>query len=126
MLIHLAPVLWAVAIFVSSSIPSNRLPPVAVLGFDKLVHFTIYFVLCWLVHRSLRTQTKSSFVSTHSLIVSIIAAILYGITDEIHQSMVPGRDPSVYDVAANALGGLLYAGIFRKFRPGGRQDMHHA
>jgi VanZ family protein len=111
-LIHLAPLVWAGIIFVSSSIPSDRLPPVAILGFDKLVHFGIYFVLCWLVHRSMRTQRSSPFASRFSLVLSILLTVLYGASDEFHQSLVPGRDSNVYDLISKAIGGGLYAGLY--------------
>lgn len=102
-------IVWCVAIFVSSSIPSDRLPAVGVFGFDKIVHFGIYLVLCLLLHRSLRNQSKFPFLRRHSLIMSIIVSILYGMTDEFHQLFVPGRSSSVYDLFANALGGLSYS-----------------
>jgi VanZ family protein len=41
--------------------------------------------------------------------MSILVSILYGATDEYHQLHVPGRSASVYDLAANALGGLSYS-----------------
>ena len=34
-------------------------------------------------------------------------AVLYAVTDEIHQRFVPGRGPSVYDVLFDALGALI-------------------
>jgi VanZ family protein len=38
-----------------------------------------------------------------------LAAVLYGLSDEVHQSFIPGRDASVGDVVADALGALLGA-----------------
>lgn len=47
-------------------------------------------------------------------------AILYALTDEIHQSMVPGRGPSIWDVLIydnlGALIALLLAGGYKKKR----------
>jgi VanZ family protein len=47
-------------------------------------------------------------------------AILYALTDEYHQSMVPGRGPSIWDVLIydnlGALIALLLAGEYRKKR----------
>ena len=110
---QLPAILWAVLIFVSSSIPSDKLPPLAVLGIDKLIHFGVFFIFCLLAHRAFRIQSGIEFLSRHSLLFSIVATILYGISDEIHQVFVPGRQSSVYDALADALGGLLYAGLFR-------------
>ncbi len=41
------------------------------------------------------------------MVVVLTVTILYGISDEFHQSFVPGRQPSWYDVLADGLGGLL-------------------
>ena len=47
-----------------------------------------------------------------------LLAILYAITDELHQSYVPGRHPSVWDVVIfdnlGALISLWVAGVFVK------------
>jgi len=107
--IHLPVILWCAVIFVSSSIPSNRLPSVGVMGFDKLVHFGIYLVLCSLIHRSFRDQSMVSLIRRHSIAASIVACILYGATDEFHQLFVLGRSASVYDLLANGLGGFTYS-----------------
>jgi VanZ family protein len=112
---HLPGILWCVLIFISSSIPSNRLPSVGILGFDKLVHFGIYLVLCFLLHRSFSNQARFPFIRSHSLVTAVLGCIAFGITDEIHQIFVPGRTSSVYDIFANALGGLTYS-LYLDFR----------
>ena len=104
--------LWGMAIFVSSSIPSDQLPPLAVFGFDKLVHFAIFLVFCWLSHRALRLQESFRFLQSHSLKASIAITVVYGILDELHQSFVPGRNSSAYDVIADAIGAVLYGGAY--------------
>ncbi|MCH8087626.1 MAG: VanZ family protein [Chloroflexi bacterium] len=37
----------------------------------------------------------------------LLLAVGYGLLDELHQSYVPGRDPSLYDVLADVLGAAL-------------------
>jgi VanZ family protein len=110
---QLPAILWAVLIFVSSSIPSDRLPPLGVFGIDKVIHFVMFFVFCLLAHRAFRFQSGVEVLSRHNLIFSIAVTILYGISDELHQILVPGRQSSVYDALADALGGLFYAGLYR-------------
>lgn len=100
--------LWAVAIFVASSIPTSAFPEVDVVNADKLVHLLIFFVLAFLIDRFLRLQTASPFLRKHHLFFTLPLTILYGLSDEFHQSFVPGRNPSALDLAADAAGGLLY------------------
>ena len=41
--------------------------------------------------------------------ISIVVGLIYAITDEFHQSFVPGRGPSVTDVCIDTAG--VFAGI---------------
>lgn len=43
-----------------------------------------------------------------------ILASIYGITEEIHQSFVPMRDASVFDVFADGLGSFAGAYFYKK------------
>ena len=36
-------------------------------------------------------------------------AVIFSVTDEFHQSFVPGRDASIWDVLADDVGGFLAA-----------------
>lgn len=108
---QLPALLWAAAIFISSSIPSSDLPSLGVFTYDKMVHFLVFLTLCYLLHRALTFQGKYERLSTNALLFSIIATVLYGALDEFHQMFVPGRDASIYDLAADALGGILYAAV---------------
>jgi len=51
---HLPPLLWAAALFVASSIPSDELPPLVGRVWDKLLHAVAFGFLALLVERSLR------------------------------------------------------------------------
>jgi VanZ family protein len=44
------------------------------------------------------------------MLLSVVSASLYGISDEIHQSFVPFRDAEVADVIADILGAV--GGVF--------------
>ena len=103
---HLPPFVWAVIIFVESSIPGHKYPPAA-LGIDKLIHAGIFFIFCWLVFRALKHQIVE-LVSRMSYFLSVIVTILYGFADEFHQLYVPGRSADMSDMAADALGGFLF------------------
>jgi len=88
--------LWAVVIFVASSQPGGAvgLPS----PWDKLAHLLTYAVLAWL----LRKSGLSPFWA-------VALAALYGASDEWHQSFVPGRQPDLADLLADAGGALLGA-----------------
>lgn len=67
----------------------------------KLAHFTIYtFVGIFIM----------SFISTYKLhlkykfLISILVGLTYAISDEYHQSLIPGRGPSAVDVIIDTAG----------------------
>lgn len=99
--------LWMATIFVlsaQSSLPTQDL----FAGQDKLAHFLAYGLLGVLLSRSLRPMK----VETWQRIILITAlTTLYGISDEYHQSFVPGRDVSTLDVLADGMGGFLAAQV---------------
>ena len=73
----------------------------------KLAHFMIYMVLGLVSYLALpkgwSAKKKIGFV--------ISLCFLYAITDEFHQSFVPGRGPEVRDVFIDTLGGSVGIGI---------------
>lgn len=54
-----------------------------------------------------------SFISTYNVkllvrfLVSIGVGIIYAISDELHQSFIPGRSPSAIDVGIDTAGVIL-------------------
>jgi VanZ family protein len=104
---HLPPLLWAAALFAASSIPSDELPPLVGRVWDKLLHAAAFGIFALLIERSLRHQDRSLFLRSRSVAAAILLATLYGVTDELHQMLVPGRFSSVLDVVADAAGAAL-------------------
>lgn len=85
---------------------------------DKVIHFGIYFVLGGLVMWTLRV---TSLKGRHALwIMAAALAAIYGATDELHQSFVPGRSMDIFDWFMDALGAVAgaytAAWIARKFK----------
>lgn len=71
-----------------------------------LYHFLIFFLLAFFLFISIiRGDLKNNI-----FVITILLAILYGISDEIHQYFVPGRYPSIVDVITNSVG-IFFAGI---------------
>jgi VanZ family protein len=118
---HLPPLLWALLIYISSSIPSERLPAIRIVSADKVVHFLVFFVLAWLVDRSLRNMPAVPWAARHHLVLTIGLTTVYGALDEVHQMFVPGRNPSLLDLAADLAGAVLLVVIVavRRRRRGG-------
>ena len=101
--------LWAIVIYILSSIPASKLPKFTHLINDKVIHISIFFVLGLLIYRALEPRTKHNILDWKRLLISVVAVIVYGMSDELHQGAVPGRTVDILDASADALGGLLSA-----------------
>ena len=105
----LPAIVWAAIIFVESSIQGSKVPSTPV-GFDKLVHAAIFFVLCWLIFRA-TADMPQSITRPMRLYLALVITIVYGFTDEFHQLYVPGRTADIYDMAADGFGGIVFVGL---------------
>lgn len=73
----------------------------------KAAHFTAYFILGALL---LHACWHSGFSGVRGIVLSFIIAVLYAISDEVHQLFVPGRSGEIRDVVIDSAGAL--SGIF--------------
>lgn len=93
-------VAWMALIFAFSHRPD--LPDVGTLP-DALTavlgHLVAYAVLAGLVWWAV-----PGLAGRRRLVVAFAVAVLYGVTDEWHQSFVPGRTPDVLDLVTDAAG----------------------
>jgi len=108
----LALLFYCMAIFWVSSQPSLPVP----MWFphqDKLLHAAAYFVLGLLLWRFVRHFIKSPMILAS---VCIALGSLYGLSDEWHQSFVPGRDADWLDWLADTAGVGLAVFCVHKFR----------
>ncbi len=101
-------VLWAGVIFALSSIPGSRLPAIDLPQSDKVVHALLYGVLAGLTRRALDRSRPGGTTRSH-LLLAILIATAYGITDEVHQLWTPQRTADWRDVVADAGGAMLGA-----------------
>lgn len=102
---------WMAVIFYLSAQPSLGLPGLFE-GQDKVMHFVTYGVLAFLVARGIG-PVQGEF-SWRRVFAAVAFAVAYGISDEFHQSFVPGRSPSVFDLVADGLGALAGAWFARR------------
>ncbi len=67
-------------------------------------HFILYTVLTFLLLIALGSPRK---INSALIAVTLSIALGYALTDEFHQSFVPGRDAALFDVLIDALGVLF-------------------
>jgi hypothetical protein len=100
-------------IFGFSSVPSKEMPSFGLLDYivKKGAHMLGYGLLALAYWYGLRFNKRYWWLA-------LLLAILYAITDEFHQSFVPGRHPSWVDVLMFDGGGaalsLLAGSLLRK------------
>jgi len=107
--------LYLLLIFVLSSI--SRYPEEIswVFSLDKCVHILEYYLLGYLLMRVLVTSPHRAF-SGAPVAFAIVFGILYALSDEWHQSFVPGRYASVFDFLFDSSGVIMAAFTYRPIR----------
>ncbi|AFH49571.1 Putative membrane protein [Ignavibacterium album JCM 16511] len=115
--IYLPLIFHWLTIFILTSLPSDQLPAVEI-G-DKVNHFLAFFVLGFFLNLTLRYQTKYPSLKKNILLITVIVAAGYGLLDELHQLLVPGRSAEVFDWVADFIGAssgsLLAEFLYRRF-----------
>lgn len=102
--------LWAVGVFVLSSLPGPALPQIeSAFPLDKIAHFGLYAIGGLLLGSLLLRATR--WHAAIVLLAGVVALALFGLLDEWYQQLTPGRtgaDPLdwVADLAG-ALTGLI-------------------
>lgn len=99
-------VVWAVFIFVLSAYPTKQVSEVHLQDFivKKTAHVIEYGIFAGLLYRAFK---KNGVKKRNAGIYSIFAALIYGASDELHQSFTPGRDPKLRDVAFDTIGAVF-------------------
>ena len=95
-----------------------------VFGVRKCAHLTEYAILAVLCWRVLKPSDNGSAWSWRRAGNSLLIVALYAATDEIHQSFVPSRQGSAWDVLLDTAGGavgLLLLRAFYRWREASRQ-----
>ena len=96
--------LYAAGIFYLSHQPQLPMPP----GGDKTAHLVVYAVLAFTV--AWAWGPRGSHLSRGAS--AAVLATLYGLSDEWHQSFVPGRTASAADIMADAVGAIVGSAAF--------------
>ncbi len=72
-------------------------------------HFFIFAVFAFFLLISL---TKGKTKNKHFIMVAMLMAIAYGITDELHQFFVPNRYSSLNDALVDSLGIMISSVVY--------------
>lgn len=104
---------WMGVIYFLSSRPPTDYPPLF-WGADKVIHIAVYAVLGVLVAIAVGHARGTNQWSRIWLVTALVT--VYGVSDEFHQSFVPGREPSVGDILADAFGGFVAAVVMFRLR----------
>ena len=107
LLLWLPPLTWAAVLFALSAGSGPAFAP-PFPHIDKLEHVGAFSLLGFLVARAAGGTWTLSTAAT--VLAGGLAAALYGVSDEIHQSFTPGRMVEVADAVADTVGG--FAGAF--------------
>lgn len=103
-LIYSVPVLaYAGLIFLLSSISKFPEAVPSFFGFNKLAHFSEYYFFGYVICRWLFAE-RNHFANRHALVLTIVIGTCYGLSDEWHQTFVPGRNATLWDALFDALG----------------------
>lgn len=92
----------AALIFFASSRSYIAGPPIE--SSDKMGHFLVYGLFATLMVRLGR--------GWRAAVVAVLIASAYGVTDEFHQSFVPGRSVEVADWLADTCGAALAVALY--------------
>jgi len=82
---------------------------------DKVLHAVEYGILAVLCYRAFRWAAGPA-LARQAVVLAILTASVYGITDEVHQFFVPFRESSWQDWLADTIGAAIGAVSWRSIR----------
>ena len=110
--------LYAGVIFYLSaqSHPEEQLPSFLLKDVsDKVLHGVEYGILAVLCYQAFR-RAAGPAVARQAVVLAIVTASVYGVTDEVHQFFVPFRESSWQDWLADTIGAAIGAISWRFIR----------
>ncbi|WP_228713613.1 VanZ family protein [Arundinibacter roseus] len=100
--------LWTFLIVVACTLPGKSIPNAPIIGFDKIVHFGLFFgwTLLWLL------------LYPKKILIVCLSGICFGIFLEFYQQWLPfDRTFDWWDALADAVGVFLALGFYIVSRP---------
>jgi VanZ family protein len=105
-------ILYCLLIYIQSAHPSPEQVPIFPFS-DKILHIIAYGILGILFYRAYQTLRLKDNIKV-LMLLSMVSASLYGISDEIHQSFVPFREAEVADAIADMVGAICGVCLYRR------------
>lgn len=98
-------VVWMAVIFAFSSTSSLPTAPSTLVDalIKKGAHFGEFAVLAILVFRAIDAERSSV---RQRAFLALGVSLAYAVIDELHQSLVPGRNPSPFDLLIDSAGAI--------------------
>ena len=101
--------LWLVGFMVITALPGRDLPEMPFSTFDKLVHFSAFFIGSALLFPAIYLTGRWRIVT--SGFIALFLSMVLGVADEMMQLFIPGRSGGDWgDMLANSLGAVV--GVF--------------
>jgi VanZ family protein len=108
-------VVYSAAIFIASSSALPNITKRDIPGFDKILHFGAFGVWGLLFAYALGRSAPRWRVGW-VMWTAMLGSVIYGVSDEVHQAFVPGRDADPLDVLADGAGGVAAALVYGWWR----------
>ena len=110
-------IIWAILIFIVSSIPDLSTPSLGFTYADKVAHWGEYLIFGFLMALAFWKTGRS-----RPYLLPLLICSAFGAFDELHQLFIPGRVADIFDwladFAGTASGAAIY--ILIKYRSSGR------
>jgi len=113
-------IIWATLIFIGSSISGNSLNEIKFInipGLDKIIHFTLYFVLTMFVLAG--TDKWLGKIKFIFFFIIVLMCVSYGALIEYLQgTLFVARSMDIFDFIANSIGvivgAILFSGLYKR------------
>ena len=111
-------IVWAVVIYSFSSNPTVKTSEIHWQDFviKKSAHVVEYFIFSLLLYRAIK-KSQLKMENKNIILLVIVVAFLYGLSDEFHQSFTPGREPHLRDALIDTGGSALFFVFLSKIAP---------
>lgn len=112
-LVYFPLYIYWIVLFALTSFPTDALPSFGI-G-DKFEHLIAYFILTIFMQLTFHFQKKYQKLKSRHQFYAILISCLYGVFDELHQYLIPGRYCDTLDLLANFLGIFLASYLVSMF-----------